>query len=76
MKNIIVFVLLLASLTQVIAQENKSSYPVYTGKDLGLTYSPKASTFKIWAPTATDAKLNLYKNDIGGNAESSLKITQ
>ena len=76
MKNIIVFVLLLASLTQVIAQENKSSYPVYTGKDLGLTYSPKASTFKIWAPTATDAKLNLYKNDIGGNAESSLKMNK
>jgi len=76
MKNIFVFVLLLASVTHVTAQEDKSSYPVYTGKDLGLTYSPKTSTFKIWAPTATDAKLNLYKSDIGGNAESSLKMNK
>jgi pullulanase len=76
MKNIFVFVLFLASLTQVIAQENKSSYPVYTGKDLGLTYSPKASTFKIWAPTATDAKLNLYKSDMGGTAWRSVNMNK
>jgi hypothetical protein len=24
----------------------------YTGNDLGLTYSPEKSTFKLWAPTA------------------------
>lgn len=36
------------------------SYPVYKGKDLGLTYSPKQSKFKIWAPTAKHARLFLY----------------
>jgi hypothetical protein len=36
------------------------SYPVYGGKDLGLTYSPKSSLFKLWAPTATQVKLKLY----------------
>jgi pullulanase len=76
MKNIFVFVLLLASVTHVTAQENKSSYPVYTGKDLGLTYSPKASTFKIWAPTATAAKLNLYKSDMGGTAWRSITMNK
>lgn len=38
-----------------------NTYPVYTGKDLGLTYSPLQSTFKIWAPTAEDAQILFYK---------------
>jgi pullulanase len=76
MKNFFVFVLLLASVTHVTAQENNSSYPVYTGKDLGLTYSPKASTFKIWAPTATAVKLNLYKSDMGGTAWLSVTMNK
>ncbi|MEY3738646.1 MAG: type pullulanase [Bacteroidota bacterium] len=71
----IVFVLLFASLTHSTAQESKISYPVYTGSDLGLTYSQKASTFKIWAPTATAAKLNLYKSDIGGTASRSIQMS-
>jgi pullulanase len=75
MKNMIVFVLLFASLTHSTAQESKISYPVYTGSDLGLTYSQKASTFKIWAPTATAAKLNLYKSDIGGTASRSIQMS-
>lgn len=71
----IVFVLLFASLTHSTAQESKISYPVYTGSDLGLTYSQKASTFKIWAPTATAAKLNLYKSDMGGTASRSIQMS-
>jgi len=76
MKNMIVFVLLFASLTHITAQENKNSYPAYKGPDLGLTYSLKASTFKIWAPTATDAKLNLYKSDMGGTALRSIQMNK
>ena len=71
----IVFVLLFASLTHSTAQESKISYPVYKGSDLGLTYSQKASTFKIWAPTATAAKLNLYKSDMGGTASRSIQMS-
>ncbi|MCC6723674.1 MAG: hypothetical protein IT258_04140, partial [Saprospiraceae bacterium] len=26
------------------------NFPSYNGKDLGLTYTPKASTFKVWSP--------------------------
>ncbi|WP_186579286.1 type I pullulanase [Aquibacillus kalidii] len=32
----------------------------YSGEDLGYTYSPTKSTFKLWAPTATKVSLALY----------------
>ncbi len=32
----------------------------YTKRDLGATYSPESTTFKVWAPTATEIKVNLY----------------
>ncbi len=76
MKNIIAFVIFIVSLNIVTAQESITSYPVYSGKDLGLTYTPKAATFKIWAPTATAAKLNLYKSDLGGTATRSIAMNQ
>lgn len=31
----------------------------YDGNDLGATYSKEETTFKLWAPTASDAHLNL-----------------
>lgn len=34
---------------------------VYEGKDLGLTYSPNFSVFKVWAPTALAVSLVLYE---------------
>ena len=42
------------------------SYPVYKGNDLGLTYSPKQSIFRIWSPTAEKAQIVFYKNGDGG----------
>ncbi|MFK7908213.1 MAG: type I pullulanase [Chitinophagales bacterium] len=44
------------------------AYPKYEGTDLGLTYTPTVSTFKIWAPTASEAKINLYETGIDGEA--------
>ena len=70
-----VLILLVATASYGYAQ-NPSSFPVYKGKDLGLTYSPAAATFKIWAPTATAATLNLYKSDIGGNAIRSISMNK
>lgn len=34
----------------------------YQGDDLGVTYSPTESTFKVWAPTAQTLKLRLYNS--------------
>ncbi len=53
-----------------------SKYPVYKGNDLGLTYSPAVSIFKIWSPTATAAELILYNEAVGGNEVSRVSMTK
>lgn len=76
MKKLLVVILLIATASYGTAQNLSGSYPVYNGKDLGLTYSPKAATFKIWAPTATAARLNLYKSDMGGTAIRTINLNK
>ena len=34
----------------------------YNGNDLGATYTKKATTFKVWSPTASEVKVRLYKH--------------
>ncbi len=36
------------------------TYSTYSGNDLGATYSETSTTFKVWAPMATEVKVNLY----------------
>lgn len=57
---------------QAKAQQN--IYPTYTGNDLGLTYSKAASSFRIWAPTATRVQLNLYKQSLGGDKSTNIQL--
>lgn len=54
--------------SQVKSVTDYDSYPVYNGRDLGLTYSKTQSSFKVWAPTATALKLRFYKAGAGGDA--------
>ncbi len=49
-------------------------FPVYKGNDLGLTYSPKKSVFKIWSPPATEVLLRFYENGEGGEPISTHKM--
>ena len=46
-------------------------YYVYDGNDLGVTYTPTQTTFKVWAPTAGNMTLRLYSTganvDFGGS---------
>ncbi|HEX7904629.1 MAG TPA: type I pullulanase [Chitinophagaceae bacterium] len=42
-----------------------STYPVYNGTDLGLSYSRVQSVFKIWAPTAINCQLLVYTSGDG-----------
>ena len=56
------FFLLPSLLTGNTQLYNYGSYPVYQGKDLGLTYTPQRSFFRIWAPTAERTELLIYKN--------------
>ena len=32
----------------------------YTGSDLGASWTPEKTCFRLWAPTATSARVNLY----------------
>jgi len=43
-----------------------ADYPVYTGTDLGLTYTAGRSVFKLWAPTAEAVQMLLYTEGEGG----------
>lgn len=53
-----------------------SKYPVYTGTDLGINYSPQRSIFKIWAPTAEAAELKLYHAGSGNNTVGTFPMVK
>lgn len=53
---------------------NYDLYPVYNGKDLGLTYRRGSSFFRIWSPLAEQAELVLYEQALGGEAVSRLEM--
>ena len=52
------------------------TYPVYTGKDLGLTYTKSHSDFRIWAPTASAAELILFEKIPGLAIPQRLSMTK
>jgi len=67
------FILVLSMLSMYSCNQKKDyksydEYPVYTGDDLELTYSPDESKFRVWAPTADAVKLLLYDNGSEGAA--------
>ncbi len=41
----------------------------YTGDDLGATWTKEATTFRLWAPTASAVKVNLYKSGTEGTKD-------
>ena len=71
-------IMLLAFISQLFsgkAQKNEfSSYPVYTGTDLGLTYTLNKSSFRIWSPTAEKAELIFYKEGTGGSLLQTVEM--
>ncbi|WMT41442.1 type I pullulanase [Paenibacillus sp. D2_2] len=42
----------------------------YDGDDLGVTYTPKQTSFKLWAPTASEASVMIYDSWDGALVES------
>jgi pullulanase len=68
LKSAIVPALLLMALTAFkpdTGTDPYAKYPVYRGS-LGVSYSHKKTTFKVWAPMATEVKLRLYDAGAGG----------
>ncbi len=50
-------------------------YPIYPGSDLGHTYSPEASRFKMWSPVAKSVTLHLYKSGDGDDRIESIDLS-
>ncbi|MEM9930303.1 MAG: type I pullulanase, partial [Bacteroidota bacterium] len=70
MKNLFYLLLLgVLLLPMTSCQENQpvfeslDAYPTYPYSDLGVTYSPESTTFKLWSPAAQAARVNLYDSD-------------
>ncbi|MFN6375434.1 MAG: type I pullulanase [Chitinophagia bacterium] len=49
-------------------------YPVYEGNDLGLSYTPSMSAFRIWSPVAEKVELILYKSSLGKDKIETLSM--
>jgi pullulanase len=72
MNKLIVTILLFFAMQTTFYAQNAAELSIYEGNDLGLTYSPNASTIKIWAPTAVSIMLRFYKKDLPTVAEGDL----
>ena len=48
----------------------------YEGDDLGATWTKEKTTFKVWAPLASEVSVNLYEKGNGGNAFNTVAMTQ
>ncbi|MDX1409095.1 MAG: alpha-amylase family glycosyl hydrolase, partial [Saprospiraceae bacterium] len=42
------------------------TYRIYTGEDLGVTYSPARTAFRLWSPAADGVQVRHYAAGIGG----------
>lgn len=68
------FLLLIFIIQKLLAQDFLQHYPVYTGNDLGLTWSKEQSAFRIWSPVAEAAQLLLYKDAVEGDAYKKIDL--
>ena len=50
--------------------------PVYNGTDLGVSFSPQRTVFKVWSPKAAAVKLRLYAAGQGGNPTRTINLTK
>ncbi|MBD5632694.1 MAG: type I pullulanase [Clostridia bacterium] len=48
----------------------------YTGNDLGVTLDGDTTTFKLWAPTATSVRVNMYRDGSYGDSKTYYTLTR
>jgi pullulanase len=76
------YLLILLSITMLTAfkpvqkTDSFDKYPVYSGNDLGVNYSPLKTAFKVWAPMASEVKLRLYDAGNGGQAINTISMVK
>jgi pullulanase len=59
-QGLMVFGFLIQLFSAAAQKDHFLRYPVYSGGDLGLSYSPAASVIKIWSPIAKAAQILVY----------------
>ncbi len=53
---------------------NYHAYPYYSGNDLGVQLNEKGFTAKIWAPTANEVRIKIYKYAYGENLLETIAL--
>lgn len=53
------------SVSEAFSTEEFEEAFTYTGNDLGAVYTKEKTSFRVWAPTASEVTLNLYKEGSG-----------
>ena len=69
-----VFFSLITSSAPQNQSDNSIVYPVYKGSDLGCYYTKYETSFRVYAPTAEELRLHLYKTGDGGQPSSELSF--
>ncbi|WP_210466350.1 type I pullulanase [Rufibacter roseolus] len=73
---LLIFLYLMSS-SGVWAQSHKfDQYPTPVEADLWTTYSPKATTFKLWSPVAEEVVVKLFNQGNGGSAREKLSMVK
>jgi len=62
------------SFISMILSQNFNTYPLYNGKDLGVTFTKTKTTIKVWSPIAEAMTLRVYK--FGNSIENTKDIPE
>ena len=49
-------------------------YPIYDGPDLGMIYTPKITSFRLWSPFADEVVVHFYENGEDGDPIKSMDM--
>lgn len=63
------------SMNKILGSAYFDEAMAYDGDDLGATYTKEKTSFKVWAPTASEVSLNLYEQGDGDNLIETLPMT-
>lgn len=67
----------MVEMPKIYSTEEFEAQYTYDGDDLGAAWSKEKTTFKVWAPTADEVKVNLYRSGTEGTDDliESIKMT-
>lgn len=63
------------SMNKILGSAYFDDAMAYDGDDLGATYTKEKTSFKVWAPTASEVSLNLYEQGDGDNLIETIPMT-